>query len=73
MVHAHFLDCFHHRPDPASLSSWTDAELLKASDKAYARMENDGDPRIGEHLAIYSAICLEMDRRRRANPSLTDA
>lgn len=73
MVHSHFLDCLHHSPDPADLTSWTDAELLKASDKAYARMENAGDPRIGEHLAIYSAICLEMERRVRADPTLTEA
>ncbi len=63
MARSRFLDCFHRNPDPAALSSWTEAELLKASDKAYARMENDADPRIGEHLAIYSAISLEMERR----------
>lgn len=66
MVNAHFLNRFYRKsdPDPATISSWTEAQLLKASDKAYARMENAADPRIGEHLAIYSAISLEIERRR---------
>ncbi|MEE2523460.1 hypothetical protein V1639_15545 [Pseudarthrobacter sp. J75] len=73
MVHPRFLNRFHNLPDPAALSSWSDAKLLKASDKAYSRLENADDPRAADHLATYGAICLEIDRRFRAGSSFAGA